>query len=58
MLHQEERDNDAEVDMHQLTFHRNLTHEREEKSSLKGEQVSSRDSRGNPCPCVVWRAPD
>ena len=42
MLAQEERDNDAELDLHQLTAHRNLVHEREEKSTLKGEQAIMR----------------
>ena len=42
MLAQEERDNDAELDLHHLTAHRNLVHEREEKSTLKGEQAIMR----------------
>ena len=42
MLAQEERDNDAELDLHQMTAHRNLMHEREEKSTLKGEQAIMR----------------
>ena len=42
MLAQEERDNDAELDLHQMTAHRNLMHEREEKQALKGEQAIMR----------------
>lgn len=42
MLAQEERDNDAELDLHQRTAHRQLMHEREEKSTLKGEQAIMR----------------
>ena len=42
MLAQEERDNDAELDLHAQTAHRMLVHEREEKSTLKGEQAIMR----------------
>ena len=42
MLAQEERDNDSELDLHNQTAHRNLMLEREEKSTLKGEQAIMR----------------
>ena len=42
MLEQEERDNDSELELHQQTAHQALVHEREEKSTLKGEQAIMR----------------
>jgi hypothetical protein len=46
MLSQEERDNDSELELHKMSAHRALVHEREEKSTLKGEQAIMRKKFG------------
>ena len=47
MLRQEERDNDTELDAQAEAAFKNLTHEREEKQTLKGEQAIMRKKFSN-----------